>query len=117
MLASQWSGLSASSSTATPTVRLKLAKYRFRITAARNNLGGHATMLEQIAKYAKRMPNSAYEQLVRAECALMSGDVDGASRHLEDGTQLKEVGIDRMEIVMWRAVLAYLAGKSQASLE
>ena len=99
------------------STKAKLAKYRARITAARNQLN-HAVILEQVKKYTKWVPNTCYVQLVQAECLMASGDVEGASAHLDAGLQLDQFSsLDRTEAIMWKGVLAYVAGDSQDTLK
>ncbi len=94
----------------------KLAKYRARITAARN-VNNNIIMLEQIRKYSKWMPGSCYEQLIRAECAIVTGDLALAQRHLQLGLSIDEDSIDRLEAMMWRVVVACVVDDAQACLK
>uniref|UniRef100_A0A6T8HXT6 Uncharacterized protein n=3 Tax=Hemiselmis andersenii TaxID=464988 RepID=A0A6T8HXT6_HEMAN len=99
------------------STKAKLAKYRSRITTARNQLN-HSVIPEQIKKYAKWEPNTCYAQLVQAECLLASGDAEGANKHLDAGLGLELYSsIDQTEVLMWKAVLAYVDGDSQHSLK
>ena len=96
-------------------VASKLKKYRARITFGRNHQH-HGAITEQVRKYGKWKPGTCYEKLVRAECSIANGDLDGAQETLEEGIALKEGGVDAVEALMWRGVLSYIAGDSKSSL-
>ena len=55
-----------------------------------------------------------------AECCIASGDINTAEQYLEAGLLAdgggSSRGLDRSEILMWKVVLAYMAGDSRTTL-